>query len=72
MSFEEGSLYYDKLIAICRGDSLPDRSVPAEYIMYDLWGSMRKENKELADDMLEPAFVLGPDTHKINAPQGIP
>ncbi|KAL2008017.1 hypothetical protein VTN00DRAFT_7999 [Thermoascus crustaceus] len=31
--FEEGSLYYDKLIAICRGDSLPDRSVPAEYIM---------------------------------------
>ncbi|KAK4983973.1 carbonyl reductase (NADPH-dependent) ari1 [Elasticomyces elasticus] len=58
MSFEEGSAYNEKLIPICRGDVLPDRAIPAEYIMYDLWESMRKHDKEMADEILEPVFVF--------------
>lgn len=33
-------------------------SIPVEYISHDLWESMRAHDKPLADDMLEPNFVL--------------
>lgn len=58
MSFEEGSAYNEKLIPISRGDVLPDRSVPVEYIIYDLWESMRRHDKEMADEILEPVFMF--------------
>lgn len=58
MSFVDGSAYNDKLMPIARGDVLPDRSVPAEWIMYDLWESMRAVDKQLADDVLEPTFTF--------------
>ncbi|KAI0195872.1 Aristolochene synthase from penicillium Roqueforti [Astrocystis sublimbata] len=58
MSFEDGSSYNEKLIPIARGDVLPDRSVPVEYITYDLWESMRAHDKELADEVLEPTFTF--------------
>ena len=58
MSFEEGSAYNEKLIPISRGDVLPDRSVPVEYITYDLWESMRQCDRKLADEILEPVFVF--------------
>ncbi|KAI1074464.1 Aristolochene synthase from penicillium Roqueforti [Whalleya microplaca] len=58
MSFDEGSAYNEKLIPVARGDVLPDRNVPAEYITYDLWESMRACDKELADEVLEPTFTF--------------
>ncbi len=32
--------------------------MPAEFVIYDLWESMRKHDLELADEVLEPAFVF--------------
>ncbi|KAL4961629.1 Aristolochene synthase [Aspergillus stella-maris] len=58
MSFDEGEAYNAKLIPIARGDILPDRSVPAEFIFYDLWQSMRACDRELADAVLEPTFTF--------------
>ncbi|KAE8342149.1 hypothetical protein BDV24DRAFT_162700 [Aspergillus arachidicola] len=58
MSFEDGSAYNEKLIPIARGDVLPDRTVPVEWIMYDLWESMRAHDKVLADEILEPVFTF--------------
>ncbi|GIK04693.1 terpene cyclase [Aspergillus viridinutans] len=58
MSFEEGSAYNEKLIPISRGDVLPDRSIPVEYIIYDLWESMRAHDREMADEILEPVFLF--------------
>ncbi len=31
---------------------------PAEYILYDLWESMRSHDKTLADEVLEPIFSI--------------
>ncbi|KAM7185509.1 Isoprenoid synthase domain containing protein [Naviculisporaceae sp. PSN 640] len=58
MSLEEGSAYNEKLIPIARGDVLPDREVPVEWITYDLWESMRDYDRELADEILEPVFTF--------------
>ncbi|KAB8209383.1 Aristolochene synthase in complex with 12,13 Difluorofarnesyl diphosphate [Aspergillus parasiticus] len=58
MSFEDGSAYNEKLIPIARGDVLPDRTVPVEWIMYDLWESMRAHDKVLANEILEPVFTF--------------
>jgi hypothetical protein len=58
MSFEEGSAYNERLIPIARGEVLPDRNVPVEWIMYDLWESMRAHDRPLADDILEPTFTF--------------
>lgn len=58
MSLEDGSAYNEKLIPISRGHVLPDRSVPVEYIIFDLWESMRAHDKEMADEVLEPTFVF--------------
>ncbi|KAL8948611.1 MAG: hypothetical protein Q9222_005206 [Ikaeria aurantiellina] len=58
MSLEEGKAYNENLIPISRGDVLPDRSKPAEFILYDLWESMRAHDKELADEILEPVFTF--------------
>ncbi|KAI9739473.1 MAG: hypothetical protein M1818_005161 [Claussenomyces sp. TS43310] len=58
MSFEDGAAYNENLISISRGDVLPDRSIPAEYIMYDLWEAMRVHDKYLADEILEPTFTF--------------
>lgn len=37
---------------------LPKGSNPAEYIIYDLWESMREHDRGLADEVLEPTFVF--------------
>lgn len=58
MSIDDGIVYNDKLMRLARGDELPDRSVPVEYMMYDIWASMRAHDEELADEVLEPAFVF--------------
>jgi aristolochene synthase len=58
MSFEDGEAYNNHLMPLSRGDVLPDRSIPVEYITYDLWESMRAHDKELADVILEPVFTF--------------
>lgn len=58
MSLDVGSAYNEKLMPIARGDVLPDRSVPVEWIMYDLWESMRACDKQLANSVLEPTFTF--------------
>lgn len=58
MSIDDGITYNEKLMRLARGDELPDRSVPVEYMMYDIWDSMRAFDRELADEVLEPAFVF--------------
>lgn len=56
MSFEAGKVYNDHLMPLMRGDALPDRSIPVEWMMYDLWESMRMFDRTLADEILEPTF----------------
>ncbi|PSK33983.1 Aristolochene synthase [Elsinoe australis] len=58
MSFEDGERYNDRLMPIMRGDVLPDRTKPAEWIMYDMWEGMRACDRKLADDVLEPTFTF--------------
>ncbi|KAF2219244.1 Aristolochene synthase in complex with 12,13 Difluorofarnesyl diphosphate [Elsinoe ampelina] len=58
MSFENGLAYNNKLMPIMRGDVLPDRTCPVEWIMYDLWEGIRACNRELADNVLEPTFLF--------------
>ncbi|KAJ5870146.1 Aristolochene synthase from penicillium Roqueforti [Penicillium solitum] len=58
MSFADGKAYNENLMPICRGDVLPDRNIPVEYIMYDLWEQMRAHDKKLADEILEPTFTF--------------
>lgn len=56
MSLQDGKAYNESLMPICKGDKLPDRSVPAQWMMYDLWEDMRKCDKTLANEVLEPVF----------------
>lgn len=56
MSFQDGEAYNARLMPLARGDAPPDRTVPAEYIMYDLWESMRRVDEPAANDILEPMF----------------
>lgn len=56
MSLDEGRAYNEKLMPICRGTIAPDRNVPAEYILYDLWEAMRAHDRPLTDAILEPCF----------------
>lgn len=58
MSFEDGERYNDRLMPIMRGDVLPDRTKPAEWIMYDMWEGMRACDRKLANDVLEPTFTF--------------
>ncbi|KAF2677433.1 Aristolochene synthase in complex with 12,13 Difluorofarnesyl diphosphate [Lentithecium fluviatile CBS 122367] len=58
MSLEDGRIYNEKLMPISRGDVLPDRNVPVEWITYDLWESMRAFDRKLADEILEPVFTF--------------
>ncbi|KAL8635775.1 MAG: hypothetical protein Q9228_006771 [Teloschistes exilis] len=58
LSLEDGKAYNENLIPISRGEVTPDRNKPAEFILYDLWESMRAHDKELADEILEPYFTF--------------
>ncbi|RYO74186.1 hypothetical protein DL764_010940 [Monosporascus ibericus] len=56
MSLEDGRAYNERLMAMSRGDVSPDRNIPVEYMMWDLWESMRAQDRESADELLEPTF----------------
>ncbi|KAI0436183.1 Aristolochene synthase in complex with 12,13-Difluorofarnesyl diphosphate [Xylaria telfairii] len=58
MSLEDGKAYNENLMPISRGDVLPDRNIPAEWITYDLWESMRRHDRAMADEILEPVFTF--------------
>jgi aristolochene synthase len=58
MSLEEGERYNLRLMDLSRGDVLPDRSIAAEFIISDLWESMRAHDLAMVDDVLEPVFVF--------------
>ncbi|KAI1309761.1 Aristolochene synthase in complex with 12,13 Difluorofarnesyl diphosphate [Xylaria venustula] len=58
MSLEDGQAYNNRLMDIARGDILPDRTIAAEYIFYDLWEGMRAHDLKLANEVLEPVFVF--------------
>ncbi|KAJ2996687.1 hypothetical protein NUW58_g718 [Xylaria curta] len=58
MSFEEGRAYNGKLMALVRGDELPDRSIPVQRMFYDLWEAMRCNDEELAEGVVEPLFIF--------------
>lgn len=58
LSFDEGEAYNNRLMPIMRGDFLPDRSIPVQAMMYDLWEKMRGHDKAMANDILELVFVF--------------
>ncbi|RDW70664.1 putative aristolochene synthase protein [Aspergillus mulundensis] len=58
MSFSEGEAYNKKLMRLAAGTTLPDRTVPAEFIFHKLWEGMRARDEELADKILEPMFTF--------------
>lgn len=58
MSFEVGKAFNAKLMPICRGSILPNRSVPVESITYDLWEKMRAFDRKMTDAILEPVFTF--------------
>ncbi|KAI0101558.1 putative aristolochene synthase [Nemania sp. FL0031] len=53
MSFDEGRVFNEKVILFCRGDTIPDRNIPIEWITWDLWESLRACDRKLADGILE-------------------
>lgn len=54
MSLHDGEDYNEGLIRLCAGDVPPDRSIPVQWMLFDLWESMRACDRELADDILKP------------------
>lgn len=58
MSFEDGEAYNNHLMPIARGQIMPDRTIPVEWMWYDLWQDMRMLDKDLADGILEPTFTF--------------
>ncbi|KAI1843483.1 hypothetical protein JX266_010309 [Neoarthrinium moseri] len=56
MSVQEGVAYNSKVIECARGSILPDRDVPGQWIMYDLFEGMRAVDKQLADELLAPTI----------------
>ncbi|KAK5637152.1 hypothetical protein RRF57_012864 [Xylaria bambusicola] len=58
MSLEDGKAYNEKLMPITRGEVLPDRNIPVEWITYDLWESMRAHDRDMAIDIQEPVFTF--------------
>ena len=58
MSFQHGEKYNEILMGFCTGKTLPDRFDPVQWIMFDLWESMRACDRHLADGVLEPVFTF--------------
>ena len=58
MSSEEGSAYNESSIPFCQGERLPERSIPVQWIMFELWEDMRACDKKLADELQEPVFIF--------------
>ncbi|KAI1434150.1 Aristolochene synthase [Xylaria sp. CBS 124048] len=58
MPIEIAEEYNERLILIARGLERPDPTIPAEWMMWDLWEDMRAHNKELAHSVEAPCFLF--------------
>ena len=58
MSIEEGGKYNDFLMQFCTGKSLPNRQIPVQWIMFELWKEMRDCDQELANVTMEHVFTF--------------
>lgn len=57
MSLDEGKRYNESLMPFCTGKT-PNRAVPEEWMMYDLWEEMRSLDQQLANEVVEPVFLF--------------
>ncbi|KAB8229441.1 isoprenoid synthase domain-containing protein [Aspergillus alliaceus] len=58
MSLADGEAYNTHLMPLMCGDVLPNRDIPVEFLMYNLWEEMRAASPILADGILEPTFTF--------------
>ena len=58
MSLEEGKSYNESLMSFCTGELQPNRNIPVQWMMYDLWKEMRTLDRQLAGEVVEPVFVF--------------
>lgn len=58
MSLKEGSDLIERIIAVVKGTREPDKSVPAEWMMKEVWDNLASIDSDLTDQMKEPAFVF--------------
>lgn len=58
MSFKDGEAYNNALMPIMRGEKRPNRDIPVEAMMWDIWEDMRALDRDLANEILEPTFVF--------------
>ncbi|EKG12703.1 hypothetical protein MPH_10171 [Macrophomina phaseolina MS6] len=58
MSFAAGKAYNDHLMPIMRGEVAPNKSIPCEWMMAEIWETMRRDDAVLADEILEPTFTF--------------
>jgi aristolochene synthase len=58
MGLDEGSEYNEKLISISRGEIPPDRNIPVEWIMHDLWEDVKACDAVLGEQIMEPVFTF--------------
>ncbi|KAI3322261.1 terpenoid synthase [Xylariaceae sp. AK1471] len=64
LSFADGEKLNTRLIELSRGpqyatpDPEAEGSDPVEFVLYDLWESMRAYDLDLANEVLEPTFVF--------------
>ena len=56
MSFEDGEAYNKRLMLLSEDLIHPDRSIPVDYITYDLGNNMHACDHYLANQILEPVF----------------
>lgn len=56
MSIEEGKEHQENVIKCASGTILPDREIPAQWIMFDLFEEMRATDRPLADELLKPTI----------------
>lgn len=52
MSNADGAAFNSKLADCAQGTVLPDRGIPAQWIMYDLLQALRTVDKTLADELM--------------------
>ena len=58
MSLEGGRAYNESLMPFCTGKVQPNRSIPVQWMMHDIWKEMRDLDNDLADDVVEPVFLF--------------
>lgn len=57
MSLEDGKAFYHCLILLAKGEILPNRENPYEWITYDTFASMRKDDEALTEAVLQDAIL---------------